>query len=33
MGVSPVTAKAKLIFASDTEEELNGDFPALTIYS
>jgi hypothetical protein len=33
MGVSPVTAKAIQIFASDTEEELKGDSPTLTIYN
>jgi hypothetical protein len=33
MGVSPVTTKAIQIFASDTEEELKGDSPALTIYN
>jgi hypothetical protein len=33
MGVSPVTTKAIQIFASDTEGELKGDSPALTIYN
>ena len=33
MGVSPLTAKAVQVFASDTEEELKSDSPALTIYS
>jgi hypothetical protein len=33
MGVRPVTTKAIQTFASDTEEELKGDSPALTIYN